>query len=1159
MSGAGSSNSDGRNKRKNLGSPFLSPLVAQPNRKISNLRRSMITSTPAHHKHPSQHLVPKPTLSPIMSAEPGRNKENVDLTMSEYQYGNDSSQDLFANDTPTNLISTNDEEELGAGDDEDVVEDSVIEGDSAPVISARPKAGLNLDTSELRMRRLNFETVEDSVVTESDDEPIFTGHKSRLNLDTTAPAYHTPRRVVIDSDSEGEKDSRADGSSDSESETGTEPLDDQDDDDSVVAESDDEPIFTGHKSRLNLDTTTPAYHTPRRVVIDSDSEGEKDSRADGSSDSESETGTEPVDDQDDDDEVVPIAQTINETIDLTEPASTPPRLTRESPTHVGEDQTMDSSKQTESVASSVEAEQSLDDSIQVLEVIKPSPRAAAEIEKRRVDLQSRLKALQGMASTNLNALPDKGARIMEMIASVQKDLSKLPPKPEIVEVIPPMFNRMEDSGSSRSSGSSRGPEIIPPPKMTSNEMERLVSADKGKRLFGGKMTDNRLDNVYRVTGDAIDKIYKSLTSAPETEEIDTPKGVKIPLMRHQKLGLAWMLWREKQIPPGGILADDMGLGKTLSMISLIMHQKNAREERARANDEEDPERKKDLLKSRIAKEKRLVPSNATLVIAPASLIMQWEDEIKRRVKAAKLDVLVYHGPKNKREKNPRRLATYDVVITTYNLAATELVSKDLIDDEADEEQKGRRKFNDSSVLAQVLWDRVILDEAHQIKNRTSNASRACCRLSAINRWCLTGTPIHNELWDLFSLIRFLRVTPFDEEKLWKEYIMTGRHGAERLNTLVKGLLLRRTKAQIDTETQKPLVELKPREFTEVEVVLEGLEMKVYQQMFLASQQQVKQLLTNQEDMERYGMIRRQKNNGAAVAVQNPFMFNSQNTIAKSRDNFQRMNCILVVLLKLRQACVHLALTRAHIDLDAFDTLGGENDPTADLNRELAEMSIAGDELAKQISLDGAGGDISEQVEALFEERFKSAKIKALLKELDKVIDMGDKCVIVSQWTSMLNIVERHLKRRDVRYTSITGAIPTKDRQARVDSFNMPDGEGAQVMLLSLTAGGVGLNLIGGNHLFLLDLHWNPALENQACDRIYRMGQKKNVYIHKFICKDTIEQRVLELQKKKLELADGVLEGAGSKKLTKLNINDLKFLFDLNKPVEREAASSGRPY
>ncbi|KHN71317.1 Transcription termination factor 2, partial [Toxocara canis] len=128
------------------------------------------------------------------------------------------------------------------------------------------------------------------------------------------------------------------------------------------------------------------------------------------------------------------------------------------------------------------------------------------------------------------------------------------------------------------------------------------------------------------------------------------------------------------------------------------------------------------------------------------------------------------------------------------------------------------------------------------------------------------------------------------------------------------------------------------------------------------------------------------------------------------------------------------------------------------------------------------------------------------------------------------------------------------RQPRVNSFNTI-GAGAQVMLLSLTAGGVGLNLVGGNHLFLVDLHWNPALEQQACDRIYRMGQTKNVFIHKLICLETIEERVLTLQQSKTALAKGVLEGAASKKLSKLTMADLKYLFDLGRPIiSRDAVS-----
>jgi transcription termination factor 2 len=104
-------------------------------------------------------------------------------------------------------------------------------------------------------------------------------------------------------------------------------------------------------------------------------------------------------------------------------------------------------------------------------------------------------------------------------------------------------------------------------------------------------------------------------------------------------------------------------------------------------------------------------------------------------------------------------------------------------------------------------------------------------------------------------------------------------------------------------------------------------------------------------------------------------------------------------------------------------------------------------------------------------------------------------VVVSQWTTVLELLEPHLNRRRIRHTTINGRIPPKERQKRIDDFNRKNG-GAEVMLLSLNAGGVGLNLTGGNHLFIIDLHWNPAIENQACDRIYRVGQTKEVFIHK---------------------------------------------------------------
>ncbi|KIH65850.1 helicase protein [Ancylostoma duodenale] len=194
-----------------------------------------------------------------------------------------------------------------------------------------------------------------------------------------------------------------------------------------------------------------------------------------------------------------------------------------------------------------------------------------------------------------------------------------------------------------------------------------------------------------------------------------------------------------------------------------------------------------------------------------------------------------------------------------------------------------------------------------------------------------------------------------------------------------------------------------------------------------------------------------------------------------------------------------------------------------------------------------------------------SEIQMALELLESILDANEKCVIVSQWTSFLKLLEKHIMKRfpEVSCSTISGDVAPADRQSRVDRFNSRKGE-IDIMLVSITAGGVGLNLTGGNHLILMDLHWNPALELQASDRVHRMGQTKDVYIHKLIMKNSIEERVLDLQKKKMELAESVLRGfvyysdvtvkkrfpyhyfrAVSKKAMNLTLADLRFLFNLD--------------
>ncbi|XP_067157585.1 transcription termination factor 2 isoform X3 [Apteryx mantelli] len=692
-----------------------------------------------------------------------------------------------------------------------------------------------------------------------------------------------------------------------------------------------------------------------------------------------------------------------------------------------------------------------------------------------------------LATVNVQLLPDKGKRLLKQVQDLEAALSAL---------------NISAGGTT----------------------EKVNSGVQN--LYGGRMAEDRIRAVHSATSDAINHLHKSLESCPTEQTVaEDPSGLKVPLLLHQKQALAWLLWRESQSPCGGILADDMGLGKTLTMIALILTQKKLK-----------TEKRKEKLEIWLSKnDSTVIPSHGTLIICPASLIHHWKKEIDRHVGYGKLRVYLYHGPN--RDKHAEAISAYDVVVTTYSILSKEVpTSKEEGEVPAEDHDVGGGS-HPCSPLLRVAWARVILDEAHNIKNPKVQTSIAVCKLRASARWAVTGTPIQNNLLDMYSLLRFLRCSPFDEYKVWKFQVDNNtRKGGERLSLLTRSLLLRRTKDQLDS-SGKPLVSLPQRSTQLHQLKLSAEEQSVYNVLFARSRSTLQSYLKRQEQKNQ---CREYSGGNPFERVAQEFGTSQKELLAGSQSASQVSSTvhILSMLLRLRQCCCHLSLLKMALDQVNLTSEG----LSLSLEEQLSALTLSElqtPDSKATVYLNGTAFKMD-----LFEITKESTKIAHLLAEL-KIIQScseSQKSVIVSQWTSMLKVVAVHLQRLGLKYATVDGSVNPKQRMDVVEEFNN-NPKGPQVMLVSLLAGGVGLNLIGGNHLFLLDMHWNPALEDQACDRIYRVGQRKDVMIHRFVCEGTVEEKIVELQTRKKDLAQQVLSGKGES-FSKLTLADLKILFGI---------------
>ncbi|HAL68113.1 MAG TPA: helicase SNF2, partial [Pseudomonas sp.] len=396
-------------------------------------------------------------------------------------------------------------------------------------------------------------------------------------------------------------------------------------------------------------------------------------------------------------------------------------------------------------------------------------------------------------------------------------------------------------------------------------------------------------------------------------------------------------------------------------------------------------------------------SAPALAVMPTSLIPNWLDEAQRF--APGLRVLALHGPA--RSKHFARLHDYDLILTTYALVPRDLAH-----------------------LRAQPWHLLLLDEAQNIKSSTSKAAMAVCQLQATQRLCLTGTPMENNLGELWSIFHFLMPGWLGDLKRFNQDYRTPieRQGnTERLThliTRIRPFLLRRTKEQVATElpAKTELVHW---------VELSDAQRDTYEAVRVAMDKKVR------DEVARNGAARSQI-------------------------------VILDALLKLRQVCCDLRLVKG------VDIKGNQSD---------------------------------------------KGKLGALLEMLEELMGEGRRVLLFSQFTSMLALIEQELKKRSIRYSLLTG--DTRDRRTPVQQFQEGD---SQVFLISLKAGGVGLNLTAADTVIHYDPWWNPASENQATDRAYRIGQDKPVFVFKLITRGTVEEKIQLLQQEKAALAASLLDG-----------------------------------
>ncbi|XP_068810906.1 helicase-like transcription factor isoform X8 [Struthio camelus] len=534
---------------------------------------------------------------------------------------------------------------------------------------------------------------------------------------------------------------------------------------------------------------------------------------------------------------------------------------------------------------------------------------------------------------------------------------------------------------------------------------------------------------------------------------------------------------------------------------------------------------------------------ATLIICPLSVLSNWIDQFEQHVSQDfHLNIYVYYG--SDRNKDPAVLSEQDVILTTYNVLATDYGT------------------GGDSPLHKIKWLRIVLDEGHTIRNPNAQQTKAVLSLEAHRRWILTGTPIQNSVKDLWSLISFLKLKPFTDREWWHRTIqrpvtMGTPGGLRRLQSLIKSITLRRTK--ISKVKGKPILELPERKVLIQHVTLTEEERQIYQSVKKEGKAAVNRFFREGTVLARYadilGVLLRLRQlcchprlctntssssfsagNNAPEELRE-MLVNKMKLVLSSGSDEECAVCLESLTLPVITHCAHVFCKPC-----IYEVIRSEQ-PNASCPLCRNELRV---EHLVECPLE-EGLDCSNEKKG-DQEWISSSKINALMHALIELRreNPTTKCLVVSQFTTFLSLIENPLKKSGFAFTRLDGSMAQKKRIEAIQCFQSSQAGSPTVMLLSLKAGGVGLNLTAASRVFLMDPAWNPAAEDQCFDRCHRLGQKYNVVITKFIVKDSVEENMLKIQNKKRELAVGAFatKKPSASEIKQTKINEIKALIDL---------------